>query len=192
MKRIFATQSANLTVQETNRDALRTVSDIPIGGFIPEHLSQWATISAFLPDVPAVELDLNQNGGLYGKVTIHQSVEIELTEKDEERYLPSALFIKQDGNSDVCVFDLSKHGWDAVECNYFPDSKTKSFDVECVKCGAEKFEPRISWLGYQVSDEGLPSATDSIKYRNSFDSISIDIKCLSCGTNENILNEETA
>lgn len=171
---------------------LKTIEDIPPDGFIPEHLSQWAKISVFMSDVPAVELDLNENGGLIGCIKIKQSVDIEITAEDEARFDPCALFVLQENKTEVCVFDIAKHGWDAVECDYRPDGPTKLIEVGCKACGAKGFSVRVPWLGYQVFDEGPPTPDGSIKYRNSFDSIAIEIKCLSCNVVEEILNAETA
>lgn len=171
-------------------DLLKKLSDIPLGGFIPEHLLPWAEIDAFLPDVPAVELNLVRNDTLNGQVIIHNIKEIE--GDDEQRYYADALFIKCKDSKEVCLFDAAKHGWDAVECEWHFKQETERLVVKCKSCGADEFQPRISWLGYQVFDDGPPSAEGSIKYRNSFDSIGIDILCLSCNTNENILSAETA
>lgn len=171
-------------------DGLKEISDIPSGGFIPEHLSHWAEISAFLPDVPAVELELTKNNGLSGQIIISKIKEID--GDDEQRYYASALFVEQDDSTEICIFDDSKHGWDAVECDYHFEQETERLNVKCFSCKAEKFQPRLSWLGYQVFDEGAPTAEGSLTYRNSFDSIGIDIKCLSCEASENILNAETA
>jgi ribosomal protein S27E len=166
------------------------LSDIPKGGFIPEHLLEWAEIKVLLPDIPAVELEFTKNGGLRGQIVLSNIEEIK--GDDEQRYYADALFIEQDDKKEVCLFDASKHGWDAVECDYHFKQETELLYVKCINCSAEKFEPRISWLGYQVFDGERPTVSGSLKYRNSFDSIGIDIKCLSCGTSENILNTETA
>lgn len=171
-------------------DELRNLSDIPPGGFIPEHLSPWAEIEVLLPDVPAVELNLTQNGKLQGQVMIDNITDLEGDEQN--RYYADALYIEQDDKTEFCLFDAAKHGWDAVECDYHFKQNTERLYVKCKSCGANKFQPRISWLGYQVFDDGPPSAEGSIKYRNSFDSIAIDILCLGCSANENILSAETA
>lgn len=168
---------------------IRELSDIPKGGFIPEHLLDWAEIEVLFPDVPAVELEFSKNGGLRGQIILLNIKEIK--GDDNQRYYADALFVEQDNKKEVCIFDASIHGWDAVECDFHFKRATERLYVKCVNCGAEKFEPRISWLGYQVFEGETPTVNGSLKYRNSFDSIGIDIKCLSCGTSENILNEET-
>lgn len=171
-------------------DELRKLGDIPNGGFIPEHLSSWAMISAFMPDVPAVELDLTKTDPLQGKIIIHNVKDV--AGDDEQRYYPDALFVERNDEKEICVFDISKHGWDAVECEWHFEQETEKLIVNCKSCGGDQFLPRISWLGYQVFDGENPTAEGSMKYRNSFDSISIDILCLNCGTNECILTAETA
>jgi len=171
-------------------DELKNLSDIPAGGFIPEHLSPWAEIEVFLPDVPAVELNLTQNGKLQGEIIIDNITDLEGDEK--QRYYADALYVVQSDKTEICIFDAAKHGWDAVECDSHFKQNTERLNVKCRSCGTDRFQPRISWLGYQVFDEGPPSVEGSIEFRNSFDSIGIDILCLSCGNNENILSAETA
>ena len=171
-------------------NAIKELSDIPSGGFIPQHLKKWASISTYMPDVPAVKLDLSQNGGLSGQIIIDKIIRVE--GDDEQRYYSDALFLKQNDGVEICLFDSSKHGWDAVQCDYHFKQETEKIHVKCVSCGAEKFQPRISWLGYQVFDGEPPTTKGSLEFRDSFDSISIDIHCLSCKETETILTAETA
>ncbi len=111
---------------------------------------------------------------------------------EKPRYYPDALFLINSDEKEICLFDQNLHGWDAIECDYRPEVPRDRIKVTCMSCGALEFRPRFSWVGYQVFDGNAPNPEGAIKFRNSFDSIAIEITCLNCGKVEDIVNAETA
>ena len=152
---------------------------LPKGAFIPTFLQRWAKITSFMPDVPAVELELTENDGLSGNIICWHS--LDQNPKDKE-FFPEAISCVLECGTEVFLIDERRHGWDAIQCDFKPEGERTSSKWACLSCGEDKFIPRFSWLGYQVFDEGWEnSGSELMEFRDSFDSATIDVKCLKCG-----------
>ena len=163
------------------------LDELPEGAFIPTYLENWAVISKFMPDVPAVELDLTASGGLKGQILCLHS---EDQNPSSDEFYPEAIEVLQDGGSKICLIDQRIHGWDAIQCDLKPEGPRVSSRWKCRGCGDIEFVARFSWLGYQVFDEGWEnSGPDLLKFRDSFDSAAIDVTCLSCKLTQECLFE---
>lgn len=155
------------------------LNELPIGAFIPTYLEHWAVIKKFMPEVPAVEIDLTANGGLAGEIYCWHDAE---QNPAAEEFYPEAIDLVTDDGKKVCIIDQRLHGWDAIQCDFKPEGPRISTQWKCKSCGKKEFSSRFSWLGYQVFDEGWQnSGSELMEFRDSYDSAAVDVECLACG-----------
>lgn len=119
--------------------------------------------------------------------------------EDDDNYISPLKAICKNCGEEYLIFDETKHGWNGFVChdgNEIPDELLTEMHCPECDCDIHEIKVSISSQGKQdfIDEAGIDSDSDMSEddWVNAFEWISIGVKCLDCGyDNEEWLDLET-